>query len=451
MSLLKEDTIVALASAPGRAGVAVVRVSGPQTADVLQKICRTAKPVEPRYATMATILSPKTQEIIDHALILYFPAPHSFTGEDVLELHIHGGRAVLRETLDALCSLDKVRPADAGEFSRRAFENGKMDLTEAEGIADLVDAETTAQRRQALRQMEGVLGDLYAGWAERIKNDLAYIEAEIDFADEDVPPDLTEGRREDIRALSEEIAAHLNDNHRGERLREGFMVAILGEPNAGKSRLLNALARREAAIVSPIPGTTRDVVEVQMDLGGYPVSLADTAGLRETADVIESEGVKRALARAEKADLKLLVFNGAHGGPALDPATMALADENSIIIINKKDQIFDPDVFDLHATPSQALFISAKTGEGLDVLEHKITEEIERRFVSSDQPALTRARHRKALEECLAHLRRALDAPESELCAEDMRLAIRAIGQITGRVDVEDILDVIFSSFCIGK
>lgn len=436
------DTIVALASAAGRAGVAVLRLSGPRAAQALQTITKRDELPAPRFATLRDLLDPRSGEVMDHALILWFPAPHSFTGEDVAEFHIHGGRAVLAATLHALCSIEGVRPAEAGEFSRRAFENGKMDLTEAEGIADLVDAETAAQRRQALRQMDGELGRLYHGWADRLTQDLAYIEAEIDFADEDIPPDLSAGRREDVAALAREIEAHLQDNRRGERLREGFTVALLGAPNAGKSSLLNALARREAAIVSPIPGTTRDIIEVQLDLGGYPVELADTAGLRETADVIESEGVRRALARAEAADLKLLVFDASQPP---DAATRELIGDAALIVANKIDLGKDSASF------PEALFISAKTGEGLAALTARLIEEIERRFVGAGQPALTRARHRAALEDCHAALARALTAPEVELCAEDLRLAIRALGRITGRVDVEDILDVIFSSFCIGK
>ena len=446
MNPFTTQTIVALASAPGRAGVAVLRASGPKAPQLMWHVCQLPSIPAPRRATLCDIIDYRTGETIDHALLLWFPAPHSFTGEDVVEFHIHGGRAILHATLDLLCSIPGVRPAEPGEFSRRAFENGKMDLTEAEGIADLVDAETAAQRRQALRQMDGELGRLYHGWAERLANDLAYIEAEIDFADEDIPPDLAAGRREDVAALAAEIETHLNDRHRGERLREGFTVALLGAPNAGKSSLLNALAKREAAIVDPTPGTTRDVIEVQLDLGGYPVTLADTAGLRESADSIENEGIRRALARAEQADLKLLVFDGSRSGD-LDPATIALVDETSLVVMNKMDLTGIP-------SPQQGLSslpISAKTGEGLADLTARLVREIEKRFVGAGGPALTRARHRAALEECRENLRRALAAPEVELCAEDLRLAIRALGRITGRVDVEDLLDIIFSSFCIGK
>jgi tRNA modification GTPase len=405
----------------------------------------------PRHATLRRFVDFRTGELVDHALVLFFPGPDSFTGEDVVEFHLHGGRAVVAAALGVLCAIPGIRPADPGEFSRRAFENGKMDLTEAEAIADLVDAETSAQRWQALRQMDGELGELYKGWADRIKYALAFIEAEIDFADEDIPEDITKDRLKDMKALTQEMETHLNDRHRGERLRDGFMVALLGAPNAGKSSILNKLARREAAIVDPTPGTTRDIIECQLDLGGYPVTFADTAGLRETADAIENEGVRRALQRAEQADLKILVFDGTKD-PHLDASTWGLRDENAFVVINKIDQAAVPQVLcaDLTQEPRVA-FVSAKTGEGLSELIEILVSELGNRYAATSAPALTRTRHRLAVQEALDHLGRALLVEQSELCAEDLRLAMRAIGRITGRVDVEDLLDVIFSSFCIGK
>ena len=322
--------------------------------------------------------------------------------------------------MEALRALPDFRLAEPGEFTRRAFENGKLDLTEAEGLADLVNAETAAQHRQALRQMDGELGRLYESWAARLTRALAHIEADIDFVDEELPEDLAAQRLDDVRALEGEIARHLDDHRRGERLREGFVIAILGPPNAGKSSLLNALARREAAIVSPTPGTTRDIVEVHVDLGGYPVTLADTAGLRETADAIESEGIRRAL------------------------ATAALGRDDALVVVNKLDLMGAAEAGD-------ALMLSAVTGQGLAELHERLVQEIERRFGATSLPSLTRARHREALEACRGHLNRALAAPEVELCAEDLRLATRALGRITGRVDVEDLLDVIFRDFCLGK
>ncbi|HAX90980.1 MAG TPA: tRNA uridine-5-carboxymethylaminomethyl(34) synthesis GTPase MnmE [Rhodospirillaceae bacterium] len=442
-------TIVALSSALGRAGVAVVRVSGARAAAVFEKLCRPATQPEPRRASLRDVIDPATGELIDHALTLWFPAPHSFTGEDVVELHLHGGRAIIKAVIENLCRLDGFALAEAGEFSRRAFENGKMDLTEAEGIADLIDAETAAQRRQALRQMDGALGALYHDWADRLTHALAFIEAEIDFADEEIPPDIAAQRLAGVREVLEALTAHLNDNHRGERLREGFTVAILGAPNAGKSSLLNALAQREAAIVSPIAGTTRDVIEVQLDLGGYPVSLVDTAGLRESADAIESEGVRRALARADQADFKILLFDGSAAVP--DPHTLALLDGAALVVVNKSDLGSAPPPLLAKTDSVSPLSLSVKTGEGLTELTAKLIHEIDRRFMPTAQPSLTRLRHRLALEECQRFLQSALSATQTELSAEDLRLAVRSLGRITGRVDVEDLLDIIFSSFCIGK
>jgi tRNA modification GTPase len=445
------ESIVALASAAGRAGVAVIRLSGPQAREALRRTCFPSDLPSPRHVALRRFVDFRTGELVDHALVLFFPGPNSFTGEDVAEFQVHGGRAVVATVLEVLCAIDGIRPADPGEFSRRAFENSKMDLTEAEAIADLVDAETAAQRRQALRQMDGELGALYTGWADRIKYALAFIEAEIDFADEDIPEDITKDRLSDMKALAQEMETHLNDEHRGERLRDGFMVALLGAPNAGKSSILNKLARREAAIVDPTPGTTRDIIECQLDLGGYPVTFADTAGLRETVDAIENEGVRRALHRAQQADIKLLVFDGTKD-PQQDTATWSLRDDHTFLVINKMDQVVAPDVLrqSLLNEP-RTVFVCATSGEGLSELVERLVLELNDRYAATTAPALTRTRHRLAVQEALDHIQRALSADQSELCAEDLRLAMRAVGRITGRVDVEDLLDVIFSSFCIGK
>lgn len=441
------STIVALASGAGRAGVAVLRVSGDKTKDIITQITSLDTPPSPRLATLCSILNPKNKNVIDRALILYFEAPNSFTGEDVLEIHVHGGHAVIKDVLMALCEIEGVETAGPGAFSRRAFENGKLDLTEAEAIADLVDAETSAQRKQALRQMDGALGRLYHGWAERLTHILALNEAEIDFSDEeDVPEEMIVGREEERAALFQEIQAHLSDNHRGEKIREGFTVALLGAPNAGKSSLLNALTQQETAIVASTPGTTRDVIEAQLDLGGYPVKLMDTAGLREAVDEIESEGVRRALARAQHADFKILLFDGTK--PA-DAETKALFDSDALVVVNKQDKmdvIAQNDLFF-----KNALYISAKQKDGVSALSAQLIKEIQTRFTGGQGPSLTRIRHRKALQESVEHLSRAGDVQHTELRAEDLRLALRALGRITGRVDVEDLLDKIFSSFCIGK
>jgi tRNA modification GTPase len=301
---MKPDTIAALATGAGRAGVAVIRLSGPDAGATLSALTARDLP-KPRMATREAFCDPRTGVSLDDGLALWFPGPHSFTGEDVVELHIHGGPAVIAAVIDAALSQPGVRPAEPGEYTRRAFENGKLDLAEAEGLADLVDAETEGQRRQALRQRRGALSAVYEGWRARLIEGAALIEAEIDFPDEDLPAALAQRAGPILQALADDMGQHLNDAHRGERIRDGFRIAIIGPPNAGKSSLLNALAQREAAIVSDIPGTTRDIVEVRLVLAGFPVWIADTAGLREAADAIEAEGVRRALARAEEADLRI--------------------------------------------------------------------------------------------------------------------------------------------------
>ncbi|KAA0575587.1 tRNA uridine-5-carboxymethylaminomethyl(34) synthesis GTPase MnmE [Azospirillum sp. Sh1] len=447
---LSTTTIYALATAPGRSGVAVVRISGPQAGSALMALTGRTPPA-PRRAVLTKLRDPRTGDALDDALVLRFTAPASFTGEDVVELHLHGGRAVVTGVIEALAILPGLRLAEPGEFTRRAFENGKLDLTEAEAVADLIDAETTAQRRQALRQMEGALGKLYDGWRERLTRALAHIEADIDFAEDDLPGGVADAVRPVIAGLADEIATHLDDGGRGERLREGLHIAIVGAPNAGKSSLLNALARRDAAIVSARAGTTRDIIEVHLDLGGYPVILADTAGLREAAaDEVEEEGIRRARDRAARADVKVAVFD-ATTLPDLDPATLDLIDADTVVVFNKTDLATDGNLRpDLSPIVAPTL-VSAHTGAGLKALEEKLTAFSADRLAIGSAPSLTRARHRAALMECRESLLRALDAPLPELAAEDVRLASRALGRITGRVDVEDLLDVIFRDFCIGK
>lgn len=440
-------TIFALATAPGRSGVAVVRVSGPDAAATLAALTNRPLP-EPRRAALVTLRDPASGDALDDALVLRFTAPASFTGEDVVELHLHGGRAVVAGVIGALAARPGLRLAEPGEFTRRAFENGKLDLTEAEAVADLIDAETTAQRRQALRQMDGALGRLYDGWRDRLTRALAHIEADIDFAEDDLPGGVADAVRPVIERLLAEITDHLNDGGRGERLREGLHIAIVGAPNAGKSSLLNALARRDAAIVSARAGTTRDIIEVQLDLGGYPVVLADTAGLREAAaDEVEEEGIRRARDRAARADVKVAVFD-ATALPDLDPTTLALIDADSVVVLNKSDVATATPTVIAGAAP---VLVSARTGAGLRDLEQRLTAFSADRLAVGSAPSLTRARHRAALDECRTALERALIAPLPELAAEDIRLASRALGRITGRVDVEDLLDIIFRDFCIGK
>lgn len=445
---MKDGPIFALASAPGRAGVAVVRASGRDLGPLLQSLTRKPAPA-PRMAALRALYDPRDGAMIDRALILYFPAPHSFTGEDVAEFHIHGGRAVLEALSQALVALD-LRPAEAGEFSRRAFHHGKMDLTEAEAIADLVDAQTAAQRAQALRQIEGALGALYEDWRVRLIRLQAFLEAYIDFPDEDLPDGLFADAARAVADLRADMAAHAADDHRGERLREGLALVILGPPNAGKSSLMNHLARRDVAIVSDTPGTTRDVLELALDLGGYPVTLYDTAGLRETQDAIESEGIRRARARAAQADLKILLTDARDGPPPPD-----WLDDQTLWVANKIDAATEPPPLQ---TQQAAWSISVKTGAGMDEFLRGLTAIIAEKMDVREAPAITRARHRAALMECLAALERfAAQWPQAraqglvELLAEDIRLAARALGRITGRVDVEDMLDVLFSAFCIGK
>lgn len=431
-------TIFALASGYGRAGIAVIRISGPEAGEALRRMAGPLPP--PRTAARASFVDPTTAALLDQGLALWFPAPRSFTGEDVAEFHIHGGRAVIEGVLKALASLPGLRPAEPGEFTRRAFEHGKMDLTQAEALADLVDAETAAQARQALRQMGGALKALYDGWRQRLIKALAHLETVIDFPDEDLPADVAARLWTEVEGLAGEIRRHLEDGGRGERIRDGLAVAIIGPPNAGKSSLLNMLAGRDAAIVTPTPGTTRDVIEVHMDLGGFAVTLADTAGLRDAADEIEREGIRRSKLTAEAADVKIAVFDGAL---PRDPATAALVDANTLVVINKGDL--------LPKAPAAGLVISAKTGAGVPALLEALTEMVKVKIGGQGAAPLTRARHRQALEDCVAALQRARAAPLPELAAEDLRLAARALGRITGRVDVEEILDVVFRDFCIGK
>ena len=382
-------------------------------------------------------------DTLDDGFVLWFPAPKSFTGEDVAELHLHGSRAALAAVIQALSRLG-LRLAEPGEFTRRAFLNDKLDLLQAEAVADLVAAETDAQRRQALRQLDGELGGFYRGWSDRLTRLLAHLEAAIDFPDEELPPEIETRILDETMELVAEIEPHLSDGHRGERLRDGIMVAIVGPPNAGKSSLLNRIARREAAITSPIAGTTRDIIEVAIDLQGYPVVLADTAGLRESGDVIEQEGLRRALQRAEEAEIRLFVFDAAH--PAEARGATAWPGPDTLLIANKIDLV-EAENTDL---PNLAFPISALTGEGIDRLLTALGECVAQNY-RIEAPVLTRARHRQALEEAVSSLRRSLSATLPELRAEDLRLALRSLGRITGSVDVEDLLDIIFRDFCIGK
>ncbi len=522
----ERPTIFALSSGRGPAAIAVVRISGARAGEALKTL--TGKIPSPRQAALGRVRDPQTKDVIDEALILWFPAPHSETGEDTAELQLHGGRAVIAAVLEALSRIEGLKAAEAGEFTRRAFENGKLDLTAVEGLADLVAAETQGQRRQAFRQMKGLLGGRAESWRQKLIQALALVEARIDFSDEaDVPENLLAPALAMARELETEIAAALDDSHAGERLREGLVVAIAGPPNAGKSTLLNRIARREAAIVSPYAGTTRDVIEVHLDLHGWPVTLLDTAGIRETDDPVEREGVRRARERAAAADLVLWVVDardeiaaknaaaeGAaksspvilgppegrdpksitpaaeYGLPArrsaaplndeLAPPTwlirnkidliqgLGVRNEPGIASIGKSENVFETtkpliNIVDNELTRRNEFSfnknelefnLSAVTGDGFDPLLAGLARHAEKTLAGSESALVTRVRHRRALEEVLAALRRAQSgevAAHEDLLAEELRIAATALGRLTGRVDVEDVLDVIFRDFCIGK
>jgi tRNA modification GTPase len=457
------ETIYALSTPPGRGAVAVVRVSGPHAHDSLSNLIPDQTLPAPRHAAVRLVVTPDTKKPIDAALILLFRGPASFTGEDIVEYHLHGGWSVVQALLQALAAQDYHRMAQPGEFTRRAFENRKLDLTEAEAIADLIDAETEAQRLLALDQLSGSLETLYQGWTDRLAKLLALMEADLDFSDQDLPDDLLVRVRPDLSDLIEEIRGHLDDNRRGERLRDGIRVVVLGAPNAGKSSLVNVLAQRDVAIVSKMAGTTRDIIDVHLDIGGYPVILTDTAGLRPellssealappgrglgegSSDhaAIESEGIRRALDRARSADLKLLVFDGSNDP---DPHTLNLIDDSSLVVLNKSD---------LNLSQMEGISVSASSGKGisdlLDVIQTRLEAIFGKSSTSTGTPTLTRARHREALMRAAEALDRSMIVPEPELAAEDLRLAVRHLGSITGHVDVEDLLDMIFRDFCIGK
>lgn len=429
-------TIVALSSGAVPSGIAVLRVSGPAARAVAAAV---AGPLPAaRRASLRWLRHPRTGERLDRGLALWLPAPGSFTGEDCLELHGHGGPAAVAAVLDAVLAVAGTRLAEPGEFARRAFANGRLDLTAAEGLADLVAAETEAQRRQALRQMDGALERLYDGWRASLVRALAHAEAYLDFPDEEMPPEEERAVADTVHRVRAEMEGHLADGRRGERIRSGLRVAIVGAPNVGKSSLLNRLVAREAAITAPTPGTTRDVVEARLDLGGYAVTLVDTAGLRETTDPVEAEGVRRAAAAAREADIRLEVVTPESIGAA---APMA----DSLLILNK---------IDLAASRSRhdsAVAVSALTGEGLDGLMERLRRMVEARMGGSEAAPLSRRRHREAVTEAAAALTRFGLGAGGELAAEDLRLAVRALGRITGAVDVEDLLDIIFRDFCIGK
>ncbi|XP_068446245.1 tRNA modification GTPase GTPBP3, mitochondrial [Clinocottus analis] len=478
VGLADAETIFALSSGHGRCGVAVIRATGPASSTALQCMTKlTSSLPPPRKALLRSITDPRTKEVLDRGLVFWFPAPHSFTGEDSVEFHIHGGPAVITAVLHALGSVPGMRPAEAGEFTRRAFQAGKLGLTEVEGLGDLIHAETEAQRRQALRQMSGDLGRLYQDWTHKLKRCLAHVEAFIDFSEDELIEDGVLNQVDEwVCDLQAEMERHLQDERRGERLRGGVQVVIAGAANAGKSSLLNTLCQRPAAIVSPIAGTTRDVVETALDIGGFPVLLSDTAGLRESLDLVEREGVRRARERVEQADLTLVVvdcvdlpsdakqavtFLQEHLSSVLSAQDSVFPADRFLLVLNKTDLLpeerrleLDRELRRVSGLPP-ACHMSCHTREGLQdflaVLHTRV------KTLCGDPlscaPTLTQARHRAHLQQCfaaLAQYQRYRDI-DLALAAEGVRLALTSLGRITGRVGAEEILDIIFKDFCIGK
>jgi tRNA modification GTPase len=443
---MDDGTIFAPMTAVGRSAITALRLSGSETRATLERLCGACP--KPRQASLRHLRDAQG-EVLDQAVILWLPGPASYTGEDVAELHLHGGRAVLEGVAEALLAVG-LRLAEPGEFSRRAFLNGRMDLVQAEAVGDLVAAETAGQRRQALRQMEGALGRIYEAWADRLTGVLAHQEALIDFPDEDLPPEIEAALATEVRVLAADMTAHLADGGRGEKLRDGLVFVVQGPPNIGKSTLVNALAGRDVAIVSPHAGTTRDVLEVSLVLGDAPVTLIDTAGLRETDDPVEAEGVRRARAKAAQADLVLSLVSADHPEvtttdllPSPDETEACGPGPARLVVATKSDLAPAPDAADLA--------VCAPSGAGMAALRDRLAAFAREATAQSGPPPLTRQRHRALVSEACAQLSLAACEPEPELRAEALRLALASLGGITGRVGVEALLDRVFGDFCIGK
>jgi tRNA modification GTPase len=442
-------TIYALSTGPGISGVAIIRISGDDTKKIIQSLTNHAVP-EPRVATLRKINKTNTSELIDEGIILWFPGPESYTGEDMAEFHIHGSKAVIDALHSSISEIENCRLAEPGEFTKLAFQNGKINLLKAESIADLISAETEIQRQQAIKIMNGRSADKFNKLREKLLKILSHVEAKIDFPDEDLPEDILKNIKKISSEVSLSIKKILEDQRVGERIREGYKIAIIGPTNAGKSSLLNDLSNRDVAIVSEIAGTTRDIIETHLNIDGYPVVVSDTAGIRESKDEIEKKGIKLALDKAENADLKLIVIDAR----TLDfkGILTELMDQNAILVINKSDLLIgnlSPDIKKL-----DHVLISVKNNHNLEDLILKIKNKLKNKFITSEDILITRERHRQHLEQCLEHLKNFEEKNEAEdfdKAAEDLRLATRHLGMIVGKVDVEEILGSIFKDFCIGK
>ncbi len=442
-------TIFALSSGPGLSGIAVIRVSGPNTKKVLKNMTISAIP-SPKVAVVRKFINPETKDLIDQGILLWFPGPESYTGEDMAEFHVHGSKAVIEAINLSLSKIEGCRLAEPGEFTKIAFQNGKINLLKAESISDLISSETEIQRKQAIKIMSGKSSDKFNSLRERLLKILSNIEAKIDFPDEDLPDNILKNIHSETKSIKNEIDKILNDQKVGERIREGFKIAIIGPTNAGKSSLLNYLSKRDIAIVSEIAGTTRDVIEAHLNLNGYPVVISDTAGIRDSKDEIEKKGIKLALERAEKADLNLIV---------IEPKSVDFSrflkkfrPKNSILVINKME--LGTDNITEEIKNYETVLISIKKEKNLDKLINLIKENLKNKFILQDDIYITRQRHRTNLEKCVEHLtnfeeKKSLE--DFDKAAEDLRLATRYLGTIVGKVDVEEILGSIFNDFCIGK
>jgi tRNA modification GTPase len=442
-------TIYALSTGPGISGIAIIRVSGEETKKIIERLTNTALP-EPRVATLRKINKINTSELIDEGIMLWFPGPESYTGEDMAEFHIHGGKAVIDALHQSISQVENCRLAEPGEFTKLAFQNGKINLLKAESIADLISAETEIQRQQAIKIMNGKSADKFNGLREKLLKILSHVEAKIDFPDEDLPEDILKNIKKISNQAIVDIKIILDDRRVGERIREGFKIAIIGPTNAGKSSLLNHLSNRDAAIVSEIAGTTRDVIETHLNIDGYPVIVSDTAGIRESKNEIEKKGIKLALKKAEDADLKLIVIDAkSHDFKGI---LKKLMDENAILVINKSDLLNED--LNLEIKNFEHVLISVKNNLNLEDLISKIKNKLKNKFITSEDTLITRERHRQHLEQSLNYLKNFEEKSEAEdfdKAAEDLRLATRHLGMIVGKVDVEEILGSIFNDFCIGK